>query len=391
MHVWPDAGVIEVLREGEDSPVASGESGRLVCTGLINADMPLIRYAVGDRGALASGEEPCACGRALPRLDRIEGRSDDVLITPEGRLVGRLDPVFKADLPIREAQIIQESRHRVRVKIVPAAGLEAKHLRLVQQRLQERLGSSIEVVVETVSEIARGAGGKFRGVVSLTNPRTPADHRRVTWARVHGFAMTRRLCRRNRGAPTLPFVSIVMPVRNEAAHIARNLEEVIAQDYPADRFEVLVSDGRSTDGTPGVVREMAARHPSLRFVDNPGGIVAMGLNRALAEARGEVIVRLDGHCEYPTDYVRKVVALRRNPARPTRAGSWSPWAAPTFSDDLRGLLVAGGNRRSRLARASRFRRRPGGGRRARGLLAPRYPGEGGSVRRGDGPQTRTTS
>jgi glycosyltransferase involved in cell wall biosynthesis len=101
-----------------------------------------------------------------------------------------------------------------------------------------------------------------------------------------------------------------MPVRNEASHISRNLREILAQDYPRDRFEIIVADGRSTDGTRGLAEQMARENPRLRVVDNPGGIVSMGLNRALAEARGEVIVRLDGHCEYPNDYVRKVVALR---------------------------------------------------------------------------------
>jgi phenylacetate-CoA ligase len=167
LHVWPDAGWIEVLQDEEDSAGAAGESGRLVCTGFINADMPLVRYAVGDRGALAPAGPPCACGRPLPRLERIEGRCDDVLVTPEGRLVGRLDPVFKADLPIREAQIVQEALDRIRLKVVPAQGLDPADLRIVRQRLLDRLGSSVEVVVEIVEAIPRGAGGKFRSVVSL--------------------------------------------------------------------------------------------------------------------------------------------------------------------------------------------------------------------------------
>jgi phenylacetate-CoA ligase len=138
----------------------------------LNADMPLVRYAIGDRAASAPPDEPCACGRRLPQLRRIEGRSDDVVVTPEGRLVGRLDPVFKADLPIREAQIVQESLRLVRVKVVPAGELDAGAVRSVQERIQQRLGSSMEVVVETVTEIPRGPNGKFRAVVSLL-PREP--------------------------------------------------------------------------------------------------------------------------------------------------------------------------------------------------------------------------
>ena len=323
MHIWPDAGFIEVLRDDEDYPAATGESGRLICTGLINADMPLIRYAVGDRGALAAAGPRCNCGRDLPRLDRIEGRLDDVLVTAEGRLVGRLDPVFKADLPIREAQIIQESRHRVRVKIVPAAGLEEKHLRLVQRRLQDRLGSSLEVVMETVTErYQRGLNRKFRSVTSLSarssgRRQTPGRHRGTTGACVSPLSDSKSsedrkiLCRQANGASgPLPFVSVLMPVRNESRDIARNLTEVLAQDYPAERLEILVADGRSTDGTREILEGLAAVNPRLRIIENPGRIVSSGLNRALEQARGEVIVRLDGHGNYPHDYVRRVVALR---------------------------------------------------------------------------------
>ncbi|MEX1245593.1 MAG: glycosyltransferase family 2 protein [Thermoanaerobaculia bacterium] len=108
----------------------------------------------------------------------------------------------------------------------------------------------------------------------------------------------------------VPFVSVVMPIRNEAPYIATNLADVLAQDYPRDRFEVLVADGMSTDGTREIVESLAAGEPRLRVVENPGRIVASGLNRAIAEARGEVIVRLDGHCEYPGDYLSRIVAVR---------------------------------------------------------------------------------
>ena len=92
--------MVEVLEAG--APVPAGTVGDLVCTGLLNADMPLVRYRVGDRGALAPADEGCRCGRTLPTLATVEGRVDDVLLTPDGRRIGRLDPVFKADLPVRE-------------------------------------------------------------------------------------------------------------------------------------------------------------------------------------------------------------------------------------------------------------------------------------------------
>jgi glycosyltransferase involved in cell wall biosynthesis len=105
----------------------------------------------------------------------------------------------------------------------------------------------------------------------------------------------------------LPFVSVVMPVRNEGAFMTRSLGSVIAQDYPADRLEVLVVDGMSSDGTRDVVAQFVSKFRNVALLDNPAGIVPNGLNIALSKASGEVIVRVDGHCEIATDYVRRAV------------------------------------------------------------------------------------
>jgi glycosyltransferase involved in cell wall biosynthesis len=111
----------------------------------------------------------------------------------------------------------------------------------------------------------------------------------------------------------LPFVSIIMPVRNESRFIARAMEKALAQDYPRDRFEVIVADGCSTDATRAIIESFKARHANLKLITNRGKIAPTGLNAALAEARGEVIVRVDGHCEIASDYVRRCVEhLRRD-------------------------------------------------------------------------------
>jgi succinoglycan biosynthesis protein ExoA len=114
------------------------------------------------------------------------------------------------------------------------------------------------------------------------------------------------------GVSSQPFVTIIMPVRDEAAFIARSLGAVVAQDYPPERVEIVVADGMSTDGTREIVASFQVRRARLRLVDNPGRIAATGLNAALRVARGEVIVRVDGHCEIAPDYVRRCVeCLRR--------------------------------------------------------------------------------
>jgi succinoglycan biosynthesis protein ExoA len=105
-----------------------------------------------------------------------------------------------------------------------------------------------------------------------------------------------------------PFVSVVMPVRNEAAYIGRALAAVFAQDYPADRLEVLVADGMSTDGTRERVAEAAKSRSNLRLLDSPGRTAPCGLNAGVRAARGEIVVRVDGHCEIERDYVSRCVA-----------------------------------------------------------------------------------
>jgi phenylacetate-CoA ligase len=166
LHGWPEVGVVEVLGERTEEAVAGGETGRLICTGLLNPDMPLVRYETGDRGSLPEETGSCPCGRRLPLMRPVEGRSDDVLLTRDGRPVGRLDPVFKSQVGIREAQIIQEALERVRVKVVPAEGFDSTHVRGLTRALQDVLGADMAVVVETVEAIPRTRAGKFRAVVS---------------------------------------------------------------------------------------------------------------------------------------------------------------------------------------------------------------------------------
>jgi phenylacetate-CoA ligase len=163
LHLWPEVGWLEVM-DGADY-VPRGTPGEFICTGLLNDDMPLIRYRVGDRGAVLRDEHVCGCGRTLPALAYIEGRVDDVLYTRDGRPVGRLDPVFKARVAIREAQLIQESLDAVRVRYVPADGFGNADALSIIAGLRARMGN-VDVIMEEVEAIPRTAGGKFRAVVS---------------------------------------------------------------------------------------------------------------------------------------------------------------------------------------------------------------------------------
>ncbi|MBN2472688.1 MAG: glycosyltransferase family 2 protein [Anaerolineae bacterium] len=106
----------------------------------------------------------------------------------------------------------------------------------------------------------------------------------------------------------LPEVSIILPVRDEAPFIRCCLEGILAQDYPADRIEILVVDGRSQDDTRDIVAALAARDPRIRLLDNPRRIISTGLNVGLQAAQGAIIVRVDGHVILAPDYVRQCVA-----------------------------------------------------------------------------------
>lgn len=94
-----------------------------------------------------------------------------------------------------------------------------------------------------------------------------------------------------------PFVSVIVPVRNEEAFLADTLHQLLTQDYEASRFEILVADGRSTDDTRTIVAALQTRHANLHLLDNPRRWSSAGRNAAVRAARGEIVLLIDGHCE----------------------------------------------------------------------------------------------
>jgi phenylacetate-CoA ligase len=108
-------------------------------------------------------------------LDRIEGRMDDVLVTPEGRTIGRLDPVFKAlpDDAFREVQIAQVTRDRVVVRYVPGTRYHHSCVGSVRRELAKRLGPKVRIEEERVTALPRGPSGKTRAVVGIASASDP--------------------------------------------------------------------------------------------------------------------------------------------------------------------------------------------------------------------------
>lgn len=105
----------------------------------------------------------------------------------------------------------------------------------------------------------------------------------------------------------VPMVSVILPIRNEARYIGQGLDAVLAQDYQQDRMEIIVVDGMSDDSTREIVNSIQAQDSRVHLIDNPDRIVPTGMNLALARARGDIFVRVDGHCEIERDYVSRCV------------------------------------------------------------------------------------
>ncbi len=165
MYLWPEAGVLEVV-DANDQVLLRGQVGNFVATGLVNKAMPLVRYRVGDSGAL-KGETPGDNGkRPFLELQEVTGRNDDLIYTSDGRMVGRLDPVFKADYHIREAQIIQEDLQHINILVVPFDGFTESEAVDIRQRLLDRVGATMNVDIQQVESIPRSSNGKFKAVIS---------------------------------------------------------------------------------------------------------------------------------------------------------------------------------------------------------------------------------
>jgi len=115
------------------------------------------------------------------------------------------------------------------------------------------------------------------------------------------------------GTESFPFVSIIIPCRNEEKFIGMCLDSIIAQDYPKDKMDVLVIDGRSTDKTKEIIVKYIQKYPFIKLLDNPRKIAPTAFNIGVKKAKGDIIIRMDAHNVYNKEYVSKCIAyLKRN-------------------------------------------------------------------------------
>lgn len=165
MHVTAEDIVVEVVDAG-GRPLAPGEAGEIVVTHLATGDFPFIRYRTGDVGVL--DDKPCACGRGLPLLADIQGRTTDFVVAQDGTVMHGLALIYiLRDLPGLQAfKIEQESLDRTRVLLVPGEGFDAQAVETIRAGFRARLGAGVKIETEIVPELAPERSGKFRYVVS---------------------------------------------------------------------------------------------------------------------------------------------------------------------------------------------------------------------------------
>jgi len=159
-HVVPEYSVVEYVRNSN----LSGNYYEIVGTSLTNSAMPLLRYRIGD--AVEVDDEKCECGREYPTVKRVIGRMDDYVVTPSGKMVGRLDHVFKGVSNVIQAQIYQPNRDNLILRIVPDTTFSASDGEKILEKLSKRVGEQMHFEIENVMSIPRTARGKLKSVVS---------------------------------------------------------------------------------------------------------------------------------------------------------------------------------------------------------------------------------
>lgn len=174
MHITAEDIIVEIV-DPQGRILPAGESGEIVVTHLATADYPFIRYRTGDIGTLSA--DPCPCGRGLPVLQAIEGRSTDFILARDGTLMHGLSLIYIVrDIPgVANFKIIQENIDHTRFLLVTESGFDPACVAGIQAAARARLGEAVRVDVERVPEIAAEASGKFRFVVSRVVPGTDRE------------------------------------------------------------------------------------------------------------------------------------------------------------------------------------------------------------------------
>lgn len=165
MHLTHEDVIVEIV-DAQGRVLPHGESGEIVVTHLATRDFPFIRYRTGDVGTL--DDRPCSCGRTLPLLKEIQGRSTDFLVAQDGTVMHGLSLIYIVrDLAgVKQFKIVQESLDRTDIMLVTDDRFDRANLAAIERGAKARLGQGVSVNVQLVGDIAPEKSGKFRYVVS---------------------------------------------------------------------------------------------------------------------------------------------------------------------------------------------------------------------------------
>ena len=169
-HIHEEYSFVELV-DLENLPAVSEDSAHIVTTSFHNFSMPLIRYQTNDL-AVRDEDGACRCGRTYRTVESVLGRVEDVIVTPDGRHVSRMDVPFRYSPGILEGQIIQEEREKIRINIIKADSYQKEDLEKLLHHMHLRLGDAMEIETGFVDSIPLAENGKKRFVVSRLN-RTP--------------------------------------------------------------------------------------------------------------------------------------------------------------------------------------------------------------------------
>lgn len=165
MHLSAEDIIVEII-DRDGNPLPKGQSGEIVVTHLATSDFPFVRYRTGDIAALS--DKVCSCGRGLPVLENIEGRSTDFVVASNGTMMHGLALIYviRELHGISNFKIVQESLTHTRVQLVLENGDAPALADKVRKGLAARLGADVEISIEWVDQIAAEASGKYRYVIS---------------------------------------------------------------------------------------------------------------------------------------------------------------------------------------------------------------------------------
>lgn len=165
MHLTAEDIIVELV-DAQGQPVPDGSPGEIVVTHLATRDFPFVRYRTGDVAVLDTAA--CPCGRGLPMLKEIQGRTTDFVVAADGTVMHGLALIYiLRDLPgLSSFKVVQESRERTRVQLVAGPGFDRSREGEIVRGFKRRLGEAVEVVVEFVDHIPAEKSGKFRYIVS---------------------------------------------------------------------------------------------------------------------------------------------------------------------------------------------------------------------------------